>query len=249
MRFKGKTVLVTGGTDGIGRACAFALASEGADVAICGRRQDRGRQVVEDAGAKGYTLHFVQADVTDGADRQRLVEEIRKRYGRLDVLVNNAGGGRPRMVGEHVADYWRHSLELNLISVVALSDLALPLIVDSGGGSVVNISSTASLTRGGNVSPYPVAKMGVNMLTAQMASAYGRSGVRVNTVMPGPTDTPAVQSVGWRVNLEQTEASLPVGRIAQPEEIANAVLFLASDESAVTTGTALVVDCGWVIRR
>ncbi len=249
MRFKDKTVLVTGGTDGIGRACAFDFASEGAHVAICGRRADRGQQIQEEAKTKGYDLRFVQADVTEGADRSRLVEDMRRRFGGLDILVNNAGGGRPRMAGEQIADYWRHSIELNLISVVALSDLALPLIVDSGGGCVVNVSSTASLTRGGNVSPYPVAKMGLNMLTAQMASAYGKSGVRVNAVLPGPTDTPAVKSVGWRVNLAQTEASLPVGRIAQPEEIANAVLFLASDESAVTTGSSLVVDCGWVIRR
>ena len=249
MRFKDKIVLVTGGTDGIGRACALSFASEGARVTICGRRPDRGREMQQEAKAEGHHLNFVQADVTDAADRRRLVEELRRRFGGLDVLVNNAGGGRPRMVGEQIADYWRHSLELNLISVVALSDLMVPLVVDSGGGCVINISSTASLTRGGNVAPYPVAKMGLNMLTAQMASAYGKSGVRVNAVLPGPTDTPAVESVGWRVNLEQTEASLPVGRIAQPEEIANAVLFLASDESAVTTGSALVVDCGWVIRR
>ena len=249
MRFKDKIVLVTGGTDGIGRACALSFASEGARVTICGRRPDRGREMQQEAEAEGHHLNFVQADVTDAADRRRLVEELRRRFGGLDVLVNNAGGGRPRMVGEQIADYWRHSLELNLISVVALSDLMVPLIVDSGGGCVINIGSTASLTRGGNVAPYPVAKMGLNMLTAQMASAYGKSGVRVNAVLPGPTDTPAVESVGWRVNLEQTEASLPVGRIAQPEEIANAVLFLASDESAVITGTALVVDCGWVIRR
>ena len=249
MRFKDKIVLVTGGTDGIGRACALSFASEGARVTICGRRPDRGREMQQEAKAEGHHLNFVQADVTDAADRRRLVEELRRRFGGLDVLVNNAGGGRPRMVGEQIADYWRHSLELNLISVVALSDLMVPLVVDSGGGCVINIGSTASLTRGGNVAPYPVAKMGLNMLTAQMASVYGKSGVRVNAVLPGPTDTPAVESVGWRVNLEQTEASLPVGRIAQPEEIANAVLFLASDESAVTTGSALVVDCEWVIRR
>ena len=249
MRFKDKIVLVTGGTDGIGRACALSFASEGARVTICGRRPDRGREMQQEAEDAGYDLHFVQADVTDAADRSRLVDEMRRRFGRLDILVNNAGGGRPRIAGEQIADFWRQSLELNLISVVALSDLALPLIVDSGGGCAINVSSTASLTRGGNIAPYPVAKMGLNMLTAQMASAYGKSGVRVNAVLPGPTDTPAVESVGWRVNLEQTEASLPVGRIAQPEEIANAVLFLASDESAVTTGSALVVDCGWVIRR
>ena len=245
-----RAALVTGSASGIGAAAAIALARAGFDVAVnYSRSEDAARATAAECEAAGAKTIVVSCDVADDPSVRAMVAACRTAFGRLDVLVNNAGGGRPRMVGEQIADYWRHSLELNLISVVALSDLMVPLVVDSGGGCVINIGSTASLTRGGNVAPYPVAKMGLNMLTAQMASAYGKSGVRVNAVLPGPTDTPAVESVGWRVNLEQTEASLPVGRIAQPEEIANAVLFLASDESAVITGTALVVDCGWVIRR
>jgi len=249
MRLLGKVALITGGTSGIGRATALLFAREGAKVAITGRNEERGQAVraeIEQAGGEGL---FLQADVRLAADCQRAVEETVRAYGRLDILFNNAGVYYPRTVVECSEEEWDLTLDINLKGAFLMSKYALPVMIAQGGGVIIHNASGWGLVGGDAAAAYCASKGGLVLLTKAMAIDHGRQGIRVNCVCPGDTDTPMLpldaqmRGMAWEEYLAGG-ANRPLGRIGRPEEIAYAVLFLASDEASYITGAVLAVDGG-----
>lgn len=249
-RFDGKVAVVTGGNAGIGRAAVLAFAAEGARVVLGARREAEGRAVVEEVQRQGGQALFVPTDVTRAADLERLVARAVEAYGRVDVLFNNAGTevGMGPLV-ELTEAQWDTSLAVNLKSAWLATRAALPHLVRSQG-AVVNNASVMGLVSGPGLSVYTAAKAGVIGLTRALAVELGKTGVRVNAVAPGLVVTDMAQRVFGAPEAIQAmvDATHPVGRPGRPEEIAEAVLYLASDTARFTTGAVLSVDGGMLAR-
>ena len=249
MRLQGKVTLITGAGSGIGRATALACASEGGRVVIVDVAETDARGTVEAIGVIGGVAHHVVADVTREADWKRVIAEVESVHRRLDVLVNNAGGNLLKSVTETSADEWNATVDLNLKSVFLGMKYAIPLMLQGGGGSVVNISSALGLKAFPQMAAYCSSKAAVIALTRQTALDYADRGIRVNCVCPGPTLTPRVRGY-----LESTpglrEAILsrtPMGRFGEPDEIARGIIFLASADASYITGAVLAVDGGQTV--
>ncbi|MGP4011055.1 SDR family NAD(P)-dependent oxidoreductase [Streptomyces sp. 4N124] len=248
-RFTGRTVLVTGGGSGIGRATALAFAGEGAQVVVAGRRQeplDETVALIERAGGKALAI---PADVASAADLQAVVEATVDRFGSLDVAVNNAGvfrGGQP--LAELPEEDWREQLDINVTGVfLALQAEIRQMRTQPSGGAIVNIASTFGVhTRHPGAAAYAASKAAVSVLTRGAALDHIHDGIRVNAVSPGAVDTPMSLRPGETEadRTERAKTTLPLGRISATEEIAAAVLYLASDDAASVVGTDLVVDSG-----
>jgi len=246
-RLSSKIALVTGAASGIGLATAKRFAEEGATVILADRDEERlpGALVeVEAAGSGHCTVHL---DVTLESAWVAAVRQIETRFGRLDILVNNAGFGRFCPIAETTLDAWRATMAVNLDSVFLGTKHALPLLARSGKGAIVNMSSVRGLVAGPNAGAYSAAKAGVRLFTkvAALECAAAGNGVRVNSVHPGHVETPLTAATYAdpklaRAVLEHT----PLGRFAQPREIAEAIVFLASDESSYMTGSELTIDGG-----
>ncbi len=249
MRFVGKVVLVTGGSSGIGRATAIAFAREGARVVVGYRSVEGGEATVRTIKDHGGDAVFVPCDVTRGPAIESLVATAIKTYGRLDVAFNNAGISGPMA---SIADYpsadWDSVIATNLTGVWLSMKYELAVMLPQGSGSIVNMAGAFGLIGFPKLSAYVAAKHGVIGLTKTAALECAKSGVRVNAVCPGVTRTPMVEAVtGGDAAAETAFASLmPMGRIATPEEIAAAVLWLSSDDASFVTGHPLAVDGGWV---
>ncbi|MBX9582274.1 MAG: SDR family oxidoreductase [Gemmataceae bacterium] len=248
-RFTGKVVLVTGGTSGIGKAAALAFAREGARVVVSGRREPEGLAVVEEVKKAGGEAHFVRADVTKEAEVKNLVAQAVARYGRLDVAFNNAGVEWTGPITEVTEADYRKVFDANVWGVLAAMKYEIPELLRAGGGAVVNTSSIAGHVGMANVSVYIAAKHAVEGLTKTAALEYAKQGVRVNAVAPAAIVTDMIDRF---VGGEDSDggrglaAMHPVGRMGRPEEVAAAVLYLASDEAKFTTGVSLPVDGGWL---
>jgi 3alpha(or 20beta)-hydroxysteroid dehydrogenase len=245
-RLDGKVALVTGAARGQGAAEARAFAAEGASVVLSDVLDDDGQAV---AGEIGRAARYQHHDVTDEAAWQSAVALAVGEFGRLDILVNNAGISLPPkpIIDVPVADY-RHVLEVNLISMYTGIKYAAPEIIRAGGGSIINVSSVNGVVGAPGIAGYVTAKFGIRGLTKTAALELGRSGIRVNSIHPGPIDTPMVQPQSWggfdmRPILA---AKMPLGRIGQPEEVAELVLWLASDASSYCTGSEFVIDGGFL---
>ncbi len=260
MRFADRVVLVTGGTSGIGRAAAVLFAQEGASVVVAGRNEERGRRVVAEieaaapvaaGGARSGKAIFVTCDVRLADDCRRAVDETLRAFGRLDVLFNNAGVFYPHTVIDCTEEEWDLTVDISLKGTYLMSKFALPHMIAQGGGSIVNNSSGWGLVGGNEAAAYCAAKGGVVLLTKAMAVDHTRDNVRVNCVCPGDTETPMLQDdaqqrgMSW-VDYVAQATDRPMGRLGQPEEVARAVLFLASDDASFITGVALPVDGGGV---
>jgi NAD(P)-dependent dehydrogenase (short-subunit alcohol dehydrogenase family) len=247
----GKVALVTGGGSGIGRASALALAAAGARVAVAGRRKDAGEETVELVRGSGGEAEYVQADVTVEDDVARLVETVAQRFGGLDVAFNNAGGEfRPGPLVQQALDDWRRTLDNNLTSTFLCMRHELRVMVQRGGGSIVNNASTLGVRGMPGAAAYVAAKHGIVGLTRSAAVEYAQAGIRVNAVVPGSVATPMFDR-GPGASPEAARMMTdrhPMGRIAQPEEVAAAVVFLASDAASFVTGSELAVDGGWTAR-
>lgn len=247
-----RVAVVTGGASGIGRACALGFAEQGVNVAIADR--DSGEEVVGLARGHGVDAFSSQVDVSDGAAVERFFAEVDERFGRLDCAVHAAGIQQVELgptagVSDEV---WRRTIAVNLDGIFFATKHAIRAILRSGGGAVVNIVSQYGLVAGPNLPAYVASKHGVVGLTKAAALEYATEGVRVNAVCPGGTDTPLVQNmlrddpVHGEQHLQTALDLHPMRRLAQPEEIAAAAVWLCSDLASNVTGVALPVDGGYV---
>ena len=249
MRLKDRVALITGATSGIGRATAILFAREGAKLALTGRNEERGRAVVAEIQAAGGRAIFLHSDVRREDECRAAVERAVAEYGRLDVLFNNAGVFYPNTAIECTEEEWDAQVDSSLKGAFLMSKYALPHMIRQGRGSIIHNSSGWGIVGGDRAVAYCAAKGGLILLAKAMAIDHGRQGVRVNCVCPGDVDTPMLpedarlRGMDWQTYLAGC-ANRPMGRIGTPEEIAKAVLFLASDESSFMTGAALVVDGG-----
>lgn len=247
-RFSGRTVLVTGGGTGIGRAVALAFAREGARVVVAGRRAEPLRETVAAVEAAGGEATAVTADVTRPADVEALVERTVRRYGGLDVAVNNVGVFvPPAKVADLPEDDWHTVLATNLTGVWLSMKHEIAHMRANGGGAIVNISSNLGAhTRVPGLGAYAASKAAVSTLTRSAALDHIGEGVRINAVSPGPIETTMSSRPGESADekAERMRRDVPAGRAGTPEEVAAAVLHLASDEAAYTVGTELVLDGG-----
>ncbi|HWD27843.1 MAG TPA: glucose 1-dehydrogenase [Rhizomicrobium sp.] len=256
-RVKGKVALVTGGASGIGRASALLLAKEGAAVAVTDIQDDAGKDVVHAIKEAGGAALYIHHDVADEAAWESVVAQVKDRFGRLDILVNNAGIAITSSVLTMSLADWRRQQAINLDGVFLGVKHSLPLIRASGGGSIVNISSLAGLKGAATLAGYCATKGGVRLFTKAVAMECGmaRDNVRVNSVHPGIIETPIWNAIipgaggANAPNLDvMSETVVPIGTKGVPDDIAQGVLYLASDESRYVTGSELVIDGGMSTR-
>lgn len=245
----GKIALITGGASGIGRATAILFASEGAAVAIADIDKDAGKTVEKEIISKSGKALFILCDVSCAKDCQRAVETTINKFGGLNILFNNAGIIQRTTVVEASELEWDRVIAVNLKSVFLLSKYAIPHMVKGDGGVIINTASGWGLVGGCKAASYCASKGGVVLLTKAMALDHGEQNIRVNCICPGDTDTPMLrneaQQLGEPEDLFLAEAAQrPLKRLGKPEDIAQAVLYLASDASSFITGASLVVDGG-----
>ncbi len=251
MKLEGKVALITGGNLGIGSATAVLFAKEGAAVVLTGRNQERGEEVARGINEAGGKAMFIRADVRIADDCRRTVEKTLERFGRIDVLFNNAGVFHPKTVPECTEEEWDETIDSSLKGAFLMSKYALPSMIERGSGSIIHTSSGWGILGGDRAAAYCAAKGGLVVMAKAMAIDHGPDGVRVNCVCPGDIETPMLpddadkRGMSWEDYLAGA-SDRPLGRIGTAEEIARAVLFLASDDSSFVTGEALVVDGGGI---
>jgi 3(or 17)beta-hydroxysteroid dehydrogenase len=247
MRLAGKVALISGGARGLGAAEARLFAREGARVVIGDILDPEGRAVEADVRAKGGEAIYVRLDVTSERDWQQAVATAVSRFGRLDVLVNNAGIGGAGRLEDTSVEAWDRVMDVNAKGVFLGSKAVIPAMRAAGGGSIVNISSQLGLVGMDDSSPqYQASKGAVRLLTKLTAVQYAGERIRCNSVHPGPIVTPMTERRRADPAVYQRMVSrIPLGRYGEPDDVAYGVLYLASDESAFVTGSELVIDGGW----
>jgi len=252
-RLSGRVAIVTGGTSGIGKATAILFAEEGANVVLTGRRAEQGEAIANEIRQKGGRAAFIQADHTKLEDCERVAAETIRLFGKIDILFNNAGIVTKGTAETTLEEVWAETFAINVTAVWRMSKLVIPHMKQQGSGVIVNNGSDWSVVGGKDAFPYVASKGAVGMMTKAMALDFAQDKIRVNAVCPGDTFVTRWLEKGYfedsdPVTLEEamreSSAYIPLGRFAQPEEIARAVLFLASDDSSFVTGHLLLVDGG-----
>jgi len=241
-----KVILITGALTGIGRAAALAFAKEANRVVVSGRRDEAGQALATELRALGAEAEFIRADVRHEDEVRSLVDRAVARFGRLDAAVNAAGTeGQPGPVTEQTADSYGATFDTNVLGTLLSMKHELRVMRAQGGGSIVNISSTYGHDGAAGASVYSASKHAVEGLTKSAALEAAGSGVRVNAVAPGPTETAMLNRfTGTAERKAGLVSTVPLQRMGQPDEIANAIVFLASDKASFTTGQVLWVDGG-----
>ncbi len=247
MKLQGQVALVTGSSKGIGRAIVLAYAREGARVVITGRNEADCKAVVAEIEGKGGEAAVIPADLTRGEDRQSLVRRTLDTFGRVDILVNNAGRTVVSPSEALAESDWRLTLELDLHAYFLLCQLVAPSMLARKHGVIINVTSINGTVAFPQRAAYCVSKAGVNMLTKVLAIEWADRGIRVNALAPGYVDTDLIRDLIARglVDRARLEGRIPIHRLATPEEVAEAAVFLASDAARYMTGTILTIDGGW----
>ncbi len=250
MEFQGKVAVVTGAAMGIGEATAKIFAREGASIVIVDLNEEEGRQTAEAIVAQGGKAFFVKADVAEAQAVQNMVGEVMSKLGRIDALANVAGiRGRLEDIVEMSEEEWHHVVDVNLTGVYLCSKYCIPVMLEQGGGAIVNVASTASFLNVPKSTAYAAAKGGVVSLTRSMNLDFARENIRINAVAPGDVDT---RMTRWFMSqhgdvdelIKRRGKRIPLGRMQRPEEIAEVIVFLASSKASAVTGVTVPVDGG-----
>ena len=243
MRLKDKTAIITGGGTGIGLATACAFCQEGAKVILFGRRKEKLEKAVEKLGGSAI---IVQGDMTNNNDLDKLINETLHNFKKIDVLVNNAGLFNGSPLHEISDSQWDEIMDINIRSVFQLTRRVLPVMLSQKYGSIIHISSILGLIAVPQVAAYNVSKGALNQFSRSIAVEYGSSGIRSNSICPGLIATDMTADLMKDVDLmKEWSKDYPIGRFGKPEDVANACLYLASDESSFVTGITLPVDGGF----
>ena len=248
-KLQNKTAIITGAASGIGRATALLLAREGAAVTVVDINEAGGQAVADAIAEEGGRAIFVRADVTRAEDCQRVVQETVDAFGGVDILYNNAGVIRRADVVETTEEEWDWVMAVNVKSIFLMCKYVVPVMAAAGGGSIINTGSGWGLKGGPRAISYCASKGAVVNMTRALAIDHGPQNIRVNSVCPGDIDTPMLRNEARQLGQAETDflaeaADRPLRRFGSPDEVAQAVLYLASDASSYVTGTALVVDGG-----
>lgn len=243
--FEGKAAIVTGGASGIGEGAARLLAERGASVLIMDRDESRAPKVARELAATGRRVEWIIGDVSDPDACDAAIQRACDEFKRLDVLVNNAGGGSLHPTHELTLEKWRWMLDINLTGTFLMSRAALKVMLKAGGGTIVNVASVHGHVGFPNHAGYTAAKAGIVNFTRSLAVEYGTRNIRVNAVCPGVIRTPLIEATVNDAAMEKFVALHPMGRIGRVDEVARAICFLASDEASFVTGSSLMVDGGY----
>lgn len=249
MKLKDRVAIVTGAASGIGRASAIAFAREGARVVVADHDERGRRETAEAIRAEGHEAYFARVDVTREAEIANMVEETVERWGRIDVLFNNAGVLLVKTIEQMSEEEWDRVMAVNVKAIFLMCREIIPVMAASGGGCIINTASGWGLAGGPRAAVYCASKGAVVLLTKAMAVDHGVQNIRVNCICPGDTDTNMLRNEAQQLGEPSDRflaesARRPLGRVGKPDEIAQAALYLASDASSFVTGTALVVDGG-----
>lgn len=245
MRLERKVAIITGGGSGIGRAAAQLFTREGAKVVVADYNAEAGENTVQAIQDSGGEAIFVKVDVSDAEQVQHMVQSALEAYGGIDILFNNAGILLFGTILETDPKDWTRLMSINLNGVFLCSKAVIPHMIERGGGSIINTSSsTGAHDVAANIAAYVTSKGGVTLLTKAMAVDHAKDHIRVNAIAPGPTDTPMLRENMSPEELADFAATFPMKRLGWPEELAYAALFLASDEASFVTGAVLAVDGG-----
>lgn len=241
--FEGKVVIVTGSTSGIGAATAEAFAQAGADVIVCGRREDKGTVVVEKIKENGGKAVFIQTDVSDDSSMDHLVEEVVKKYGKIDVLINNAGVYKSFAFEQiDMEKEYEEVFTINVRSYIYLSKLVLKYMLKQKSGNIINISSVGALNGGPGIATYCASKGAILQLTRSMAKEFGSRGIRVNSILPGLIHTEMMPEGGPMDQI--IDNMIPLKRAGESQEIAHPILFICSQYASFINGASIVIDGG-----
>lgn len=254
-RIYGKVALVTGGALGIGKACSLMLAGEGARVAVTDVNDKEGKAVVAQIRDEGGEAEYWHMDTANEARVEEVFADVARKFGTLNVLVNNAGiAGVNKPTHEVTRKEWEHVMDVNVTGVFYCTKHAIPLMRSAGGGSIINLSSIYGLIGAGDLPPYHASKGAVRLMTKNDALFYAKDRIRVNSIHPGFIWTPLVADLakaseeGPEAFRDHLDRLHPIGHVGEPNDIAYGALYLASDESKFVTGTELIIDGGYTAR-
>ena len=248
MDMKDKIAFITGGSDGIGRATAMTLAKRGAVVIICARRAEKLAETAKDITDIGGQVETLELDVGDVAAFEKAIDDVVAKHGKIDMLVNNAASTHYAPISKLTLEHWQKDFQVNAEAVFVGTKTAMAAMAKTGGGSIVNVSSSCGMRAAHNMASYSASKAALTHFSNCAAIEGAATGIRVNTVVPGQVQTAATKQFAKAAPdfAAATEKAIPMGRGGEPEEIANVIAFLLSDAASYVTGVALPVDGGKV---